>query len=85
MLQTQWTTADRLQTNDYISGISAVADATASGTNSVEPETLVTTTELDMAEPVIQAEELIKGTVEPVPTEELRRFSAPNMEWDATR
>lgn len=78
---------------DYMSGrytpasavIPHVAEPALSGTYNVEPEALVTTTEPDMAEPIIPAEELTKGTVEPVPTAEQRRWEAPPMEWDATR
>lgn len=78
---------------DYMSGhytpasavIPHVAEPAPSGTYNVEPEALVTKPEPDMAEPIIPAEELIKGTVEPVSTTEQRRWEAPPMEWDATR
>lgn len=38
-----------------------------------------------MTEPGEPAENIIQGYVEPAPTVEQRRFSAPHMEWDATR
>lgn len=50
----------------------------------VEPEAPVTTTELPFSEPGEPAENIDHGVVEPVPTSELRKFSAPQMEWDAT-
>lgn len=89
----EWKPSTNLaQTSDYISGryapassvLQHVAEPEPSGTIK-EPEALVTTTEPDLAEPIVPAEELIKGTVEPTPTVEQRRWEAPNMEWDATR
>ncbi|SMR52648.1 unnamed protein product [Zymoseptoria tritici ST99CH_1E4] len=38
-----------------------------------------------MTEPGERAENILHGHVEPTPTAEQRRFSAPHMEWDATR
>jgi glycogenin glucosyltransferase len=38
-----------------------------------------------MTEPGEPAENIDQGRVEPTPTVEQRRFSAPHMEWDATR
>jgi len=62
-----------------------VAEPQTPGTTNMEPEALVTTTEPDMAETVHPAEELIKGTAQTAPEVEHKTFSAPNMEWDATR
>ncbi|KAH7382180.1 nucleotide-diphospho-sugar transferase [Pyrenochaeta sp. MPI-SDFR-AT-0127] len=51
----------------------------------VEPEALVTTTETPFTEPGEVAENIDQGLVEPTPTVQQRKFSAPEMEWDATR
>lgn len=51
----------------------------------VEPEAPTTTTELPFSEPGDMAENIDQGIVEPTPTVEQRKFSAPEMEWDATR
>ncbi|ORY14951.1 nucleotide-diphospho-sugar transferase [Clohesyomyces aquaticus] len=50
----------------------------------VEPEAPATT-ELPLSEPGDLAENIDLGVVEPTPTVEQRKFSAPEMEWDATR
>ncbi|KAF2718294.1 glycosyltransferase family 8 protein [Polychaeton citri CBS 116435] len=49
------------------------------------PEALATTTEAPFTEPGERAEEIQHGNIEPTPTVQQRRFSAPMMEWDATR
>lgn len=49
------------------------------------PEAPILTTEADPAEERELGEELGQGRVEPTPTVEQRRFSAPQAEWDATR
>lgn len=49
------------------------------------PEATVTTTEAPFTDPSELAEDLTQNRVEPTPTVEVRRFSAPHMEWDATR
>ena len=49
------------------------------------PEAIVNTTELPFTEPGEPAENIGQGIVEPPPTIEVRKFSAPHMEWDATR
>jgi glycogenin glucosyltransferase len=49
------------------------------------PEAVVNTTELPFTEPGEPAENISQGIVEPPPTVEVRKFSAPHMEWDATR
>jgi glycogenin glucosyltransferase len=51
----------------------------------VEPEATATTTELPMSEPGEAAENIDQGMTEPTPTVDQRKFSAPAMEWDATR
>jgi glycogenin len=44
-----------------------------------------TNTEIPFTEPGEEAENYDQGYLEPQPTVEVRRFSAPHMEWDATR
>jgi len=51
----------------------------------VEPEAAVTTTEPPLTETVELAEVIDQAVVEPTPTETPRKFSAPEMEWDATK
>ncbi|KAH7402363.1 nucleotide-diphospho-sugar transferase [Phaeosphaeria sp. MPI-PUGE-AT-0046c] len=51
----------------------------------IEPEAPVTTTEPPMTEPGEVAENIEQGMLEPTPTAEQRKFSAPEMEWDATK
>lgn len=51
----------------------------------VEPEAPINTTEPPMSEPGEVAENIDQGVTEPTPTQELRKFSAPEMEWDATK
>lgn len=48
-------------------------------------EAPVTTTESPFTEPGEDAKNIDQGRIESQPTIELRRFSAPHMEWDATR
>jgi len=43
------------------------------------------TTEAGLSEDRELGEELVQGLIEPTPTAEQRRFSAPTSEWDATR
>ncbi|KAJ9637231.1 glycogenin glucosyltransferase [Coniosporium tulheliwenetii] len=50
-----------------------------------EPERPVMTSERPTSSPGEPAENIDQGIVAPVPTSEQRRFSAPRMEWDATR
>lgn len=52
---------------------------------SIDPEAPVTATEPPMTDPGEQAENIDLGIVEPTPTVEQRKFSAPLLEWDATR
>jgi glycogenin glucosyltransferase len=51
----------------------------------IEPEAPVTTTEPPLGEPGEVAENIDQGVIEPTPTTEQRKFSAPEMEWDATK
>ena len=44
-----------------------------------------TSTEVPFTEPDEPAENIDQGRVEPQPTVEERKFSAPYMDWDATR
>lgn len=63
------------------------------GTSSIQhltpnPEIIIEppiTTELPLSEPGDLAENIDQGVVEPTPTVEQRKFSAPEMEWDATK
>ncbi|KAI7209487.1 nucleotide-diphospho-sugar transferase [Hortaea werneckii] len=48
-------------------------------------EAQVGTTELPMTEPTDAAEAVAQGLMRPEPTAQQRKFSAPSMEWDATR
>ena len=50
----------------------------------LEPAAL-TTTEPPMTEPGEKAENIDQGLAEPTPTVQQRKFSAPEMEWDATK
>lgn len=50
----------------------------------VEPEAPVTTTEPPLSEPPQPGEVINQGVVEPTPTVPERKFSPPQMEWDAT-
>ncbi|KAL6709357.1 glycogenin glucosyltransferase [Coniothyrium glycines] len=49
------------------------------------PEAPITTTELPMTEVEGDVQDIDQGLVEPPPTASLRDFSAPEMEWDATK
>ncbi|KAJ4361810.1 glycogenin glucosyltransferase [Neocucurbitaria cava] len=51
----------------------------------IEPEAPATFTELSMTEPGEEAENIDQGLTEPTPTVQQRKFSAPEMQWDATR
>ncbi|KAF2798732.1 glycosyltransferase family 8 protein [Melanomma pulvis-pyrius CBS 109.77] len=73
---------------------SATSDANQQGSeNPIQhltpnPEIIIEppiTTELPLSEPGDLAENIDQGVVEPTPTVEQRKFSAPEMEWDATK
>ena len=49
------------------------------------PEATSVSTETPMTEPLDPAEALTQGLIHPEPTSQQRKFSAPAMEWDATR
>ncbi|KAJ4361002.1 glycogenin glucosyltransferase [Didymosphaeria variabile] len=51
----------------------------------VEPEAPGTSTEMPLTEPGEASENIDQGFTEPTPTSQQRQFSAPEMEWDATR
>lgn len=59
--------------------------AESHGAPAPPPEATATSTEMPFTEPGEPAENIQQGIVEPAPTIEVRRFSAPHMEWDATR
>ncbi|CAA9958885.1 Glycosyltransferase family 8 protein [Pyrenophora teres f. maculata] len=48
-------------------------------------EASVITTEPPMTEPADEIQNIDQGVTEPTPTAEQRKFSAPDMEWDATK
>lgn len=50
-----------------------------------QPEASPVYTEAPFTEPGEPAENIAQGLHEPTPTVQQRRFSAPQMEWDATR
>ncbi|KAF2455924.1 hypothetical protein BDY21DRAFT_365139 [Lineolata rhizophorae] len=66
-------------------GITAFAQAPAPAPPAPQPEAAVMTTEPTFTEQGEPAENIQQGIVEPTPTAEQRRFSAPQVEWDATR
>lgn len=67
-------------------GAESIEDLPAPVPNTVvEPEAPITTTEAPMTEPGEVSENIDQGVTEPTPTVEQRKFSAPEMEWDATR
>ena len=49
------------------------------------PEASAVTTDAPFTEPGEHAENIDQGITQPQPTSELRRFSAPHMEWDGTQ
>ena len=51
----------------------------------VAPEGSATSTEMPLSDPGEAVENIDQGLTEPTPTLEQRKFSAPHMEWDATR
>ena len=51
----------------------------------IEPEASIVTTEPPLTEPGEPAENIDRGLVEPTPTVQQRKFSAPVMQWDATK
>ncbi|KAF2686109.1 glycosyltransferase family 8 protein [Lentithecium fluviatile CBS 122367] len=51
----------------------------------VEPEAPATSTEMPLSEPGEVSENIDQGVIEPTPTVEQRKFSAPQTAWDATR
>ncbi|KAF2106127.1 nucleotide-diphospho-sugar transferase [Lophiotrema nucula] len=51
----------------------------------VEPEGSATHTEAPLSEPGEAAENIDQGVVDPTPTSQQRKFSAPVMQWDATK
>lgn len=64
---------------------SAPGEGTTSVPTIVEPEAPVITTEPPMTEPGEAAENIDQGLAEPTPTVQQRKFSAPLLEWDATK
>ncbi|KAF1972049.1 nucleotide-diphospho-sugar transferase [Bimuria novae-zelandiae CBS 107.79] len=50
-----------------------------------KPEAPVTSTEMPFSETGEAVENIDQGLTEPTPTSQQRKFSAPQMEWDATR
>lgn len=93
--QPQYSASGRRSSTTIQQHVQGEATSTDFGTSSVqhmnsipeivEPEASVTTTELPLSEPGEVAENIDQGVVEPTPTAEQRKFSAPEMEWDATK
>jgi len=50
-----------------------------------QAEIPIVTVEPPITEPEVQLEALDQGKAEPLPTQEQRPFSAPHVQWDATR
>lgn len=50
-----------------------------------EPDAPEITAEPPLSDPVDVAEVIDQGLIEPIPTVQQRKFSAPQMDWDATR
>ncbi|KAF2729183.1 nucleotide-diphospho-sugar transferase [Polyplosphaeria fusca] len=74
----------------HVKGESTSADFGTSSTQHMVPSIAVsgpeaTTAELPLSEPGEPVENIDQGILEPTPTVEQRKFSAPHMEWDATR
>lgn len=75
----------------YVKGETTALDNSSSikslgtASTSTEPEAPITTSELSLTDSGDAAETIIQGNVEPTPTVEQRRFSAPQSGWDATR
>lgn len=63
----------------------ATIEGNTSAPTIVEPEAPATTTEPPMTEPGEAAENIDQGLAEPTPTVQQRKFSAPLLEWDATK
>jgi glycogenin glucosyltransferase len=77
LLSRWWQVHDRHLRKEGTSGTAAEEHSRSSA--------LPTTTEPPMTEPGEKAENIDQGVTEPIPTEQQRRFSAPGMEWDATK
>lgn len=73
------------QTTSADFGPSAAQDITSVPAIVVVEEPPPTATEVPFSEPGELAENIDQGVVEPTPTSQQRKFSAPVMEWDATR
>lgn len=56
-----------------------------SAPNAPPPQVPTIIVEEPFTEPIPESKAIDQGVVEPVPTTEQRRFSAPQMEWDATQ
>lgn len=73
------------ETSATLSGSAPTQHVTSTPETVVEPEVYVSSTEMPLTEPGEIAENIDQGLTEPTPTSQQRRFSAPQMEWDATR
>jgi glycogenin glucosyltransferase len=85
LLSRWWQVHDRHLRKDISGTPEQQAQTGAESNIVVEPEATATTTELPMSEPGEAAENIDQGLTEPTPTVDQRKFSAPIMEWDATR
>ncbi|KAF2875622.1 nucleotide-diphospho-sugar transferase [Massariosphaeria phaeospora] len=73
------------ETNSTITGIVSHPHTTRVPGIVAEPEAPVTSTEMPLSELGEKAENIDQGILEPTPTVEQRRFSAPQIDWDATK
>jgi glycogenin glucosyltransferase len=85
LLSRWWQVHDRHLRKDISGTPEQQAQTGAESNIVVEPEATATSTELPMSEPGEAAENIDQGLTEPTPTVDQRKFSAPIMEWDATR
>jgi glycogenin glucosyltransferase len=85
LLSRWWQVHDRHLRKDISGTPEQQAQTGAESNIVVEPEATATTTELPMSETGEAAENIDQGLTEPTPIADQRKFSAPTMEWDATR
>lgn len=71
--------------NDQTPGLYATGYPVESTGPAPPPESKLTSTEGMMTDPPYHAERLDQGHIKPQTTGEVRQFSTPYMEWDATR
>ncbi|KAI8936649.1 hypothetical protein NX059_007047 [Plenodomus lindquistii] len=91
LLARWWAVHNRhLNRRKAVAGSDDEAEGDTTDTRSIVPttaqhEALMITTEPPMTEPGDVAQNIDLGITEPTPTSQQRKFSAPEMQWDATR